>query len=433
MKRIHILGLLVLLIIGCKTDDRNNVIITSDLSNYWEAYDKIKSTKDSVLQLEYLNTYFLDKASEGQKAMMGARRYQPQEYINHINQYPKFWESIRSNMDKVEQFAKDINSGIEKLEQYYPELNSSKVYFTVGAFRSPGTVVDRNVLIGSEMILTDENTDTSEFPDRLGYFSEYTKTNPINGVEFLNVHEFVHTQQKAYQYVLIYVTVYEGVAEFLAEVVTGKESTSPSMNYGKENDARVKEVFERVAFSSHAVDDWFYNDRNNEFGERDLGYYVGYQIASKVYNKAEDKKAVIKEMIELDFNNRTTFFDFVNRSGYFNVPLSVLETGYEKNIPRVLSIDEFENGSQQVNPNLKQITVRFSRSMQNRTDFDLGPLGMDALLRVQRLVGFSEDGKAVTFEVKLEPNKRYQLALGSNFRSDDGLRLRRYLIDFKTK
>ena len=40
---------------------------------------------------------------------------------------------------------------------------------------------------------------------------------------------------------------------------------------------------------------------NNPFGTADLGYYVGYVIASRYYDRAPDKAAAIKAMLELDY------------------------------------------------------------------------------------------------------------------------------------
>ncbi len=427
--------LVILIICSCSKKNSNYEIVTEDVDNYWEAYDKITATKDSTLQLKYLHELFIDRASIGQKQMFNVRRYTPKEYLDNIRMYPKFWNSIRKNHKAVGSFADEITKGAAKLAQIYPELKPAKVYFTIGAFRSPGTTLDSLVLIGSEMSLTNEHTNTSEFPERLQYFSRYCKNNPIDDVEFLNVHEFVHTQQQSnHDYILIYRAVYEGIAEFVAEKATNQKSIQPSLKYGAKHDARLKEKFVKQLYSRGAVDDWLYNGVNNEFGMNDLGYYMGYAIASRYYDKQEDKSLAIKTIIELDYSNNAEFENFVNSSGYFHKPLTELKKEYEDNLPYVIDISPFKNGDQQVSPGKKQITVRFSKPMQSKTDFELGPLGLDHLMRVQKMIGFSEDGTTLTFEVELTPNKRYQLLLNnSNFKDTEGVRMQPYLIDFKTQ
>ena len=52
-------------------------IINTDIINFWDAYDKVSTTKDTILQLKYINEFFINKASKGQKGMIKARNYEP--------------------------------------------------------------------------------------------------------------------------------------------------------------------------------------------------------------------------------------------------------------------------------------------------------------------------------------------------------------------
>ena len=82
---------------------------------------------------------------------------------------------------------------------------------------------------------------------------------------------------------------------------------------------------------------------------------------------------------------------------------------------------------------LKKITLNFSTAMNKETrGFDFGPLGENNVLKVQNVIGFSEDGKSFTFEVELEPNKQYQSLVTNRFVSLSGIPLKPFLIDFKT-
>ena len=42
-------------------------VITSDVKNFWNAYDKITAVKDTVQQYQYLKSLYLDKGTEGRK------------------------------------------------------------------------------------------------------------------------------------------------------------------------------------------------------------------------------------------------------------------------------------------------------------------------------------------------------------------------------
>lgn len=303
-------------------------IVTTDIDNFWKAYDQITATGDNTRQLEYLNKLFIEKGTPGLKGIMKARRYSPQEYVDAINKYPLFWNSIRANTLRAKDLSEKIKTGVGKLRELYPGLKPANVYFTIGVFRTGGTTIENNVLIGSEMALADKNTDVSEFPESLNYVKAYFKTNPIDAIVFGNVHEFIHTQQKTTVCnTLLGQSVMEGVAEFLAVKSLTTPSNAPAITYGKNNEPRVKNAFVLQMFDSD-YGFWLYSDAKNEFNTRDLGYYVGYAIAEKFYDKAKDKKRAVVEMIELDYNNLALLGKYVDKSGYF--PKSVKK--YEKKV-----------------------------------------------------------------------------------------------------
>jgi hypothetical protein len=389
-------------------------IITADIDNFWIAYDKIVTTKDNAQQLEYLNKLFIEKASPGQQEMFKARRYKPEEYIDAINKRPEYWTRIRPNTLKAKDFAPHFESGIEKLRKIYPELKPANIYFTVGVFRSGGTTSGNNVLIGSEIIFADEKH--------------------MNNLPFTIVHEYLHTQQKkTLGNNLLGQSVMEGIAEFVTVKALDEPSFAPAINFGKSNEPRIKNAFARQMFNIDYVF-WLYSDAKNDFNTRDLGYYVGYAIAEKYYEKAKDKKLAIKEMIELDCNNPVLLAKYVETSDYFPKSVKTYEKKYEKNRPRVASIREFKNGDKNVSPGITRLTVEFSKEMQPPyRSFNSGPLGKENSIRIKNYLGFSEDGKSISLEIEpLEPNKRYQLEVGMSFRDKASVRLKPYLIDITT-
>jgi len=434
MKNLALMILFSGLFTACHSPIEDSRFVTKDIDHFWEAYDRITATQDSVAQYRFIKELYIDKGSEGLVSIMNARRYTSQSYIEAINQYPLFWQSIREKTLLAKHKAKEIEKGVDKLREIYPNLKDGKVYFEIGVFRTPGTTVDSKVLIGAEMALGDAEVNTSEFPDQLNYFKNYLNTNPNKNIVFLNVHEFVHTQQKKHDYILLYRSIYEGVAEFIAEKATGKVSQSPAIAFGKANNQAVRDRFTKEIYDgASAIDNWLYNDLNNEFNTRDLGYYVGYAICEKYYDRAADKSQAIIEMIDLDYANEVAINEFVDQSGYFAKQLKVLKRDYEQNIPSVTGINQFENKAQNVDPNISLITIEFSTEMDlDHRGFEFGPLGQDHALFVQKFNGFSADKMSMSFEVSLEPNKQYQLILSDKFRNQYGVRMDPYLIDIKT-
>jgi len=250
----NILFTVIFLVSFIKLFSQTNLnFVTSDIDNFWKAYDKITSTKDSVQQYNYINQLYFDKGSVGLKAIMQARRYTDKSYIDAINNYPIFWKSIRINTLKSKQIAKDIEADVSKLKILYPTLRPSKIYFTIGAFKTGGTTTDSMILIGSEIAMADKKVITKEFPNSLSHLPTYFATNPIDHMGFNNVHEYIHTQQNTtVRNNLLAQCVLEGVAEFIAVKATGKLSTAPALKYGyaKENFEKIRARFKTQMFNA---------------------------------------------------------------------------------------------------------------------------------------------------------------------------------------
>lgn len=436
MSKILIILTITVILTSCQTQKPNSNIVTSDIINFWEAYDKITSTQDSVLQYKYLDSLYLQKGTEGLNAIRQARNYTPEDYINVINNYSKFWASIRENTLKADQFSSELQNEIEKFRQIYPDLKPAKIYFTIGALRTNGTTLDSLVLIGSELAMADKNTVLAEFPeeereDRRTFFD----SNPIDNLVLLNIHEYVHTQQKPMVHNLLSLAIYEGVAEFVSVQAMGVASASPAIEYGKRNAYKVRDKFEQEMFYPNNRFKWLWASASfNEYGVRDLAYYIGYQMSENYFNKAENKKEAIKKLIELDFSNETEIEDFVHSTGFFSASINELYQNFENKRPRVIGIKQFENNSQNVSIKTNQITVEFSEPLNGvNTGLDYGPLGEEHFPKISQSGRvFSDDNKTWTINVDLEPNKHYQIQLENNFRTTEWIPLKPYVIDFKT-
>jgi uncharacterized protein YjaZ len=177
--------------------------------------------------------------------------------------------------------------------------------------------LDDKVLIGVEMATGDPGVDISDMPPRLqAFMAGYLASRPLDSLDLLIVHEVVHTQQKGERRTLLAQAVYEGVADFMAEQVTGRLPNLPYVAYGPANDAAIRAAFRRD-MAGEEFGGWLYNSTDNPFGTRDVGYYVGYAIAARYHAAAADKRAALRTMIELDYSDQAAVERFVAASGYF--------------------------------------------------------------------------------------------------------------------
>ena len=87
-------------------------VFTSDIDNFWIAYDSIQTTKDSVKQIDFIQKLYIDKGTKGLRAFMAVRDYNAKLWVQLIRIYPKFWNSIRPNTFAVKSLAPDIETSI---------------------------------------------------------------------------------------------------------------------------------------------------------------------------------------------------------------------------------------------------------------------------------------------------------------------------------
>jgi hypothetical protein len=422
---------LVTLSLSSKAQKDQNVF-TSDIDNFWIAYDSIQTTKDSLKQIGFIQNLYIDKGTKGLKAFMEARDYTAKLWVDLIRMYPKFWNSIRPNTFTVKSYAAEIEISIKKLKDLYPDLKEAKMYFTVGGLRSGGTTMDDMVLIGSEIATGNASTDVSEFPNN--WLKGVFKNQQVDNLVALNIHEYVHTQQKGDPKDLLAQAIKEGACDFITELVIGKLLQNNYIVYGRQHEAELKERFKLEMFTT-AYSNWLYNGSNAR-NVADLGYYMGYTICKTYYENSSDKKAAIKKIIELNYSNSTAVENFLKRSKYYTEPINKTELiqAFEAKRPYVLRIEPFANGDSLVNADNKELKIIFSSPM-DKSGFSInnGKRGKD-YSPIIAVVGFSDDATFFTLKIDMKPDHEYEFIITDrSFKSDEGYPLKPYEVKFKTK
>ena len=431
MKRTFATILLFLLSFISKAQEGQKVF-TADIDNFWIAYDSIQSTKDSLKQLDFIQNLYIDKGTKGLKAFMAVRSYTATLWVQLIRLYPKFWNSIRPNTLTVKSYAPEIEKSINKFKELYHDLKEAKMYFTVGGLRSGGTTMNDMVLIGSEIAMGNASTDVSEFPNK--WLEGVFKNQQADNIVPLNIHEYVHTQQKGNPHNLLGQAIKEGSCDFITELVIGKLMQNNYIVYGRAHEAELKDRFKLEMFTD-SYSNWLYNGSNAKT-VADLGYFMGYTICKSYYNNTTDKKKAIKEIIELNYSDSTAVENFLKRSNYYTEPLNKAELikAFEAKIPYVVRLEPFANGDNQVDAGIKELKIVFSSSM-NKIGYSIndGKRGRD-YSPIVGVIGFSDDGTSFTLKIDMKPGHEYEFIItDKSFRSKEGYSLKPYEVKFKTK
>ncbi len=433
MNRIFIVTLLLInLSLTARAQSRRPMVFTSDIDNFWRAFDSIQTTSDSLKQVKFIQTIYINNGTKGLRTFMDVRDYSAEGWIKLINLYPKFWRSIRPNTFSIKSKAKSIEKSITRLKTLYPDLREATVYFTIGGLRSGGTTMEDMVLIGAEIATGDASTDVSEFPDKwlAGVFRKQQTLNIVP----LNIHEYIHTQQKGEAHNLLGQSIKEGSCDFITELVMGEPLHNNYISFGNEHQADLKEKFKQEMFSPFFYN-WLYNG-GKAVTVADLGYFMGYAICKSYYNHSPIKKQAIRNIIELNYSDSIAVEKFLEQSKYYVEAIDKRElmARFENKRPNVLRLDPFPNGDTLVEPSIKVIKIDFSAPMNPKGySISFGKGGKE-YSPITGVLGFSPSGESFTLKVNLKPNHEYEFILTDRgFQSLEGYPLKTYEVKFKTK
>lgn len=289
---------------------QSSTISTLDIDQFWEAYDSLATSTDSVATIQRL---YLDRRTDGLDQFLKARDFTAPEYVKLIRLFPKFWTSIRSSTLAVKDQIPQIEAVFEEYKRIYPKFKAPKVCFAIGCLRTGGTVRGGYLLIGTEISAADRDTDKSELNNWL------KSVLPNDGdVTKMVAHETVHfLQKKSFSQLngylghrLLMASLIEGAADFIAERAIGQHINKPIHEYGETHEAELWKEFEGIMLEND-ISNWLYNGTNAKDRPADLGYYMGYKICESYYAQAEDKSKALIDIIEMK-----RYKKFLKKSGY---------------------------------------------------------------------------------------------------------------------
>ena len=327
-------------------------LITSDIPNFWRAYD-LAAGKDSAERVRIFQTVYLQPGSPGLRDWMRVRlmnrdtvrarliaagwqaeridtlwraargtpgrdsleraveplaeRSAAEELLRALGRYPRYYAAVRPttlSLDTALTVTHDTRRGLARLKDLYPEARFPDVYFLIGTLSTGGTVAGSGMLIGTEQLSSGPDTPRDELPE---WARVATRANPFAAIPRMVVHEAVHTQQggraEGQKNTLLRQALGEGGADFLTELVLGPSNPkTPREQYGEAHERAVWLDFKDEMATDSTIRTWMYNGMvppSQNHGAVDIGYWVGYRIAGRYYQRASDKRAAVRDLILL--------------------------------------------------------------------------------------------------------------------------------------
>jgi hypothetical protein len=278
-------------------------VITSDITNFWTAFDSVQTTQDAVKQTEFVQKLYLDKASFGLKYAIDFQEAKAANWVEMIGNGKDQLLRIRPFTLSVLAQKATLDVKIARFKTLYPDFKKGNIYFIIGTGIFGGRVSEGQLIIGAEKMAS-EKADWAV---------------PIV------LHEYVHTQKTLAEDALLSHAIMEGMADFVAELVNEKDLATvypgSYIDFGNKNEKAVWTEFKKYMGSSekNKMFDWMYGTKGmaiNGTSMKDLGYFMGYKICKSYYAQATDKTKALKEMIEMNFSKEENAKAFLLKSGY---------------------------------------------------------------------------------------------------------------------
>ncbi|REC62921.1 hypothetical protein DRF65_08885 [Chryseobacterium pennae] len=287
-------------------------IETCDILNFWTAYDEVQKLSNPEEKVSIFQKLYVDKATFGLQDFIKSRNFSSGQWIESFESKPKFWKTIRNKTEKIQKDFKNIESLYQNFSQLYTSFSPPKIYFTMGNLKGGGTVINGNLIIGSELAASDKTVDYSELSPN---YQDRMKIN--SGIIFLTAHELVHTQQnlRGTKTNLLGLCLKEGSADFIAELLTGKKVEAPYIDYGMQHQNSLWNDFQKEMQGDN-FQNWLSNTATIKDRPADLGYFMGYIITKRFYERSKDKQSAINTIMNLDFSNTNETEFFLEKSGY---------------------------------------------------------------------------------------------------------------------
>ena len=271
-------------------------ILTQDVDRFYKVYDAADGhPTEAQLQRDYI-----DPGSDGLHQFTKVRNLTGGTLARALAQHPADYSGARRCAAALSEVRRRLTLALRKLGELYPEAQYPPVTIVVGRDNTGGTTTAAGVLIGLETICR----------------ADWLEQNVEDRLVHLIAHEYAHVQQPVTQTdnadaTVLLASEIEGGAEFIAELTSGSVSNTQFAVWTKGRTRRIETAFVADEYSTDKSK-WLYNGPGTPQKPGDLGYWVGYRIVKSYYRHAADKRAALRDIIQVQDAKA-----FLAKSGWF--------------------------------------------------------------------------------------------------------------------
>lgn len=293
-------------------DPNTSPVYFDDVARFWQAADLADTERSPSRKAAIFRRHYLAPATPGLIDYHWIKTITTERLVRKIAEASGYYTGIRDRTLGAADYEPEIRKAFRNLQTIYPDAYFPPVTFVIGRLNSGGTAGPEGMLIGLDVWSWEEGIPLDGISEG---FQRVLTSFDLNDLPYVVVHEQVHAMQSyAGDRTLLLVSLEEGAADFLAHLVMPDQSRAPYYVWGLKNEARIWKRFQREMLDRD-VGDWIGNNGReiDEDWYADIGYFIGARICEAYYEKAEDKQAAIRNLL-----NVSDAAAILEESGYAN-------------------------------------------------------------------------------------------------------------------
>jgi uncharacterized protein YjaZ len=274
------------------------VIETADVARFYRVYQAANGNPTA----EQLQRDYIEQGSPGLRHLTEIRNVSGETIAKAIGAHPQIFSEASRCIAVLPRVHKRVAAALSRLGSLYPKAQFPPVTIAISRGKPVAVADATGVIVGLEALCA----------------VNYLNPNVEDRFVHTAAHEYTHVQQ-ALQSPAFYnnpkptvleASLIEGAADFVATLV-GRETVFHSP-YAPSEPAREKAIESQFIADEDKTDlsQWIDNGTLTEPG--DLGYWIGYLIVKSYYDRAVDKRAALRNIIEMKDAKA-----FMARSGWY--------------------------------------------------------------------------------------------------------------------
>lgn len=262
-------------------------LVFTDMQHFVDAHGRLAQSSDTIA---VLRQYYFDRATPGLRLYITKYGLDTTSLLQAIRCFPDDYAAVGRRLEWLLGQQDSIQQVYAAFARLVPVRATLPAFFLVGAHTGTASGSEVGPLFSMENGAV--NVARANLP------------------EFL-VHELTHIQQFStigmprYQSIfgerksLLGYTVREGIAEFVADLVTGRITQQRAREYLRQNQRGIWESFRREMCGTE-TGDWMFVRPKDPAQPSFVAYALGAEIARQYYESRPDKRRAMSDLLAVD-------------------------------------------------------------------------------------------------------------------------------------